>query len=120
MKLAVVDLEPTLNRDIVTVLDSVAASPRERVKGLRLRHDWRAVACRYLSRKFPGFWIYRGGRHIAVHASPPKPERHDLKIGEQQDNEAGRCLARIIEVRTPSEAADAHKNRIQDQCALPK
>jgi hypothetical protein len=119
MKLALVDLEPTLGPELVAAFETVAASPRERVQGLRIRHDWRDVGVRFLQKKFPKLWIYRGGRHLAIHASPPPVERHNLKLGERQDLSAGRCLARIIEVRTPSEARDAHKNRIAGQSALP-
>lgn len=117
--LAVTDLDPALNADMVAVFETVARSPRERTRGLRVLHDWRDVAVRYLRRKFPHFWIYRGGRHIAVHASPPEPVRHRLKIGESPWREAGRCLARIIEVTSRIEAHEAHKNRTQGQCALP-
>lgn len=94
-KLAVVDLDPHLNSEICAAFEKVAASARERVVGVMLVYDWRDVAVRYLRRRFPQFWIYRGGRHIAIHASPP-PEARGGRTG-RDDHEAGRCLARITE-----------------------
>lgn len=120
MKLAVVDLEPTLGPELVAIFDYIASSPRSRSTNLRVFWDWRRCACRYLRRKLPQFWIYRGGSHIAIHASPPRPINLD-RLGQPKPghHEAGRCLARIVEVRTPSEKREAHQNRVAGQCALP-
>lgn len=90
LSLAVVDLHDGLGPELVNAFKRCAASPRQRVRKdnpLLWRYDWRAFAVRYLRRVLPNAWIYRGGRHLAIHASPP---RH-------REAEAGACLARIIE-----------------------
>ena len=50
--------------------------------------DWRSTYVRHCQRQFPEAWVYRGGHHVAVHASAPAP-----------DGQAGRVLFRIIEVK---------------------
>ena len=107
LKLVIEDLDPDLGAPLVALFQRVAGSPRQKPFvftrdakprfGARPRfgYDWRDVACRYLRRYLPKngqCWIYRGGRHIAIHASPPHGGRQWMQGGE-----AGKCLARICE-----------------------
>lgn len=119
MKLAIVDQRPGLDTPIIQCFQTVANSPRCKTKGLVCLWDWRDVARRYLRRKLPKFWIYTGGCHIAIHAGPPEHRGLD-RFGNPKPghNEAGACLARIIEINTPSDAREAHKNHIAGQCAI--
>lgn len=66
--------------------------PDKKRAGL-IRADWRDLLPRFLQRVFPHAWIYRGGHHIAIHASPPRPS-HNPKLHQP---EAGACLFRVIE-----------------------
>lgn len=67
-------------------------NPRTSVKGTE---DWRYSYARMMKRIFPNAWIYRGGHHLAIHASPP-PNRQ-ARRWEDGGCEAGRCLMRICE-----------------------
>lgn len=57
--------------------------------------SWRDVVRRYLRRMLPGFAIYVGGHHVALHA-PAKPGKG--AFGRTPSREFGPCLARIMEV----------------------
>lgn len=57
--------------------------------------DWRHFYEKLLAKVFPHAWIYRGGHHIAVHASPPTPG----KCWSEPGGEAGRCLFRVLETK---------------------
>lgn len=58
--------------------------------------DWRFFYKKSLQKLFPDAWIYTGGHHIAVHASPPSNPK--ATWGEP-GGQAGSCLFRIIEVQ---------------------
>ena len=69
------------------------------------RADWRDLMRKVVIRLFPHAYIYAGGSHIAVHATPPfvssinrygRPQHPDL------DGQAGICLFRIIEIKLPA------------------
>lgn len=98
--LRLVDVQEPMDDTLRRKLQAVADNPRERVRGLLLVWDWRDVAVRHLRRRFPQFWIYRGGRHIAIHASPPPEPYWTERGGRVERAEAGACLARIIEDRS--------------------
>jgi hypothetical protein len=97
------DVNPVLAADVVD-----RARPVVKIKRLAMprrvrRSDgsaftgvrtWQEVAQRVLVKQFPKAWIYRGGRHVAVHASAP----------DRKTNEAGACLFRIIEISSPRDA----------------
>ena len=92
-KLIVLDADPDIGPELLATFAKVAANPRHRlvqrnhVRGICL-WDWRRFAFRYLRRVLPKHvWIYVGGRHVAIHASPPR----------EDDRQAGKCLARIGE-----------------------
>lgn len=68
-------------------------------KGRSEKHgpmDWRFIYERFLQRQFPQAWIYRGGHHVTVHASPPAEPK---QFGRGPQGEAGRVLFRIIEIK---------------------
>ena len=105
------DVDPELDADRLCQLQAAVRNVRIngggylvnrlalRAKSLQIAQpadDWRVVYARYLGHQFPHAWIYTGGRHLAVHASPPDSpsQKNDWKPGE-----AGRCLFRIIEVK---------------------
>jgi hypothetical protein len=54
---------------------------------------WGDVSRRFLRRKLPTCWVYRGGCHIAVHDRVPTSQNPD----------AGLCFFRVIETRKPVE-----------------
>ena len=105
------DVDPTLDAAIVKKIQASVRNVRIngggylvnrlalRAKALQLAQptdDWRVVYARHLAHQFPHAWIYTGGRHLAVHASPPAPA---TKANDWKPGEAGRCLFRIIEVK---------------------
>jgi len=106
LKLVIEDLDPDLGAPIVALFQRAAGSPRQksgmvfmprlgRKVGPLLIYDWRDVARRYLRRHLPKHcWIYRGGRHLAIHASAPA---HGRRWMDTPGGEAGKCLARICE-----------------------
>lgn len=71
------------------------------VRGLRL-HDWRNVGVRYLRRFARRFnlniWIYRGGRHLAVHVARPVVDDFGNEVSVDSAHNPDPCLARIIEL----------------------
>lgn len=104
--LKVCDLDPELGKPLVDLFSRVASSPRQKIGkqfiaqlnkkvGPLMIWDWRRVAFRYLRRYLPKHcWIYCGGRHLSIHASPPAGGRTWMEGGE-----AGKCLARICEAK---------------------
>lgn len=94
--LVLVDLTPNLSPEIVARLQkSVCKTRYERPRKGRmlLRWIWQQPMIRYLQRIFPEAWFYRGGNHLAVHASPPPPT---LTQPARLSGEAGQCLFRIV------------------------
>jgi hypothetical protein len=104
--LVVTDLDPTLGPPLANLFHRCATNPREKIGevfiprlarkvGPLFIYDWRKFAFRYLRRYLPRHcWIYRGGRHLAIHASPPRGGKTWMQGGE-----AGKCLARICEAK---------------------
>jgi hypothetical protein len=102
--LAVVDLNLDLDANLVFKITRGIAGVKLDAEGWILRKNrsrrmveldnWRPVYTRWLQRLFPQGWVYAGGRHLSVHASPPPHER-----GGRADNEAGRLLFAIIEAK---------------------
>jgi hypothetical protein len=96
--LVVTDLDPALGPPLANLFRRCAANPRQHLKllgHLYITSDWRTFAIRYLRRYLPRHcWIYRGGRHLAIHASPPQGGKTWMQGGE-----AGKCLARICEAK---------------------
>ena len=79
----------------------VCRARRKRCRDGRVLRTWQQTAGRYLLRLFPKAWIYRGGRHVAVHAFGPRSGRPD-RYGRRPDwdGQAGPCLFRVIEVNS--------------------
>lgn len=95
--LVIVDCRSSLDAQLMARIAKAAAlcplQVPDKQNPFRIRADWRDLLPRFVSRMFPHAWIYRGGRHIAVHASPPRKD----EFGRVQDPEAGVCLFRIVE-----------------------
>ena len=96
MKLVITDLVPTLDARMAAKVQAMCRNVRVTRDGYLRRgkrrdqwpaDDWRAPYRRALKHVFPNAWIYRGGHHLAVHASPPPAFAP----------EAGPCLFRICE-----------------------
>lgn len=103
VKLEVMDLDEGLCAQKQGVLRGICAKPRREMRVVegRAKHDWRDAVRVYLRRQFPGAWVYRGGHHVSLHASPPVPQpmvRTSFKSAHFP-SEAGRCLGRICEAR---------------------
>ena len=109
LSLFVDDVDETLDAGLVKKIQAAVRNVRVHETGWLMKHlesvghaaslpDWRAYYQKFLQRQFPNAWIYRGGRHLAVHASPPAPARHS-PLAPHHSPEAGRCLFRIIEVQ---------------------
>lgn len=105
LSLFVTDVDPALDPFLIKKLEAMVRNVRLTEGGWFRRgkkrrddwpaHDWRHFYLKTMAKLFPQGWIYRGGHHLAVHASaPPEPKRCRPEPGA----EAGRCLFRIIEV----------------------
>lgn len=95
-------LDPALVRKIAAGIRNVRLTPTGYlIRGQGQRddwpdYDWRWIYRRWFNRLFPQGWVYGGGHHLAIHASPPPPP--ELRQ-PGQDAGAGRCLFRILEAR---------------------
>lgn len=99
------DICPELDADLLCKIQAAVRNVKvDSSSGLRpltngsrtLPRDWRRVYEHWAMRLFPHGWVYCGGRHIAVHASPPPDRSKSWTL--TGDGAAGRCLFRIIEV----------------------
>lgn len=89
--LDLVDVAETCPSELRASLTKVVAHGPQNLPSRKRPGLWRAlwgdVSRRYLRRRYPQLWVYRGGCHIAIH------ERHPTA----EEPSAGRCLARVIE-----------------------
>lgn len=110
LSLVIDDVDAELCPDLLARLQAVVRRVRLTEGGYLVRrfgpddwpgHDWRHFYERLMAKLFPHAWIYRGGHHLAVHASPPpEPER----CWGEPGGSAGRCLFRILETPTPKKS----------------
>lgn len=86
---------PAVERKVTLAISNVRTDRDGYVKPGK---DWRDIFARFLRRTLPkDWWVYKGGHHIAVHASAPRGNY--ISCGVQKfDPEAGECLFRIVEV----------------------
>ena len=107
MKLVITDLIPTLDARLAAQVQAMCRNVRITQAGFLRRGprrqadqwpgpDWRHYYQRTLKRLFPNGWIYRGGHHLAVHASPPPDRRRSW---QEPPGVAGQCLFRICEAQ---------------------
>jgi hypothetical protein len=92
------DIDESLGADLVRKI-KLGTSNVTHFDGWIIRadfhRDWRPIYKKWFQRIFPHAWIYTGGRHLAVHASPPANPNHHRN---EPDGEAGRLLFRVIEI----------------------
>lgn len=90
------EVDPTVGADLLTKANAVAEACTVEFQQGR---DWRPLAVRLLAQFLPSGWAYRGGSHVAAHASPPfqlKDRHGNPKPGHGQ---AGRRLFILAESR---------------------
>lgn len=106
MTLSVTDIDTALDARLVRKVEAACRNVKLSPNGYFVRHirqgewpapDWRGYYAKLAQKFFPNAWVYRGGRHIAVHASPPAEPRRISRHQVAPGGEAGRCLFRIIE-----------------------
>jgi hypothetical protein len=106
--LLITDVVETLDSATVRRLELSVAHVRISESGELLKPkseapfgDWRCAYQKWALRLFPNAWVYRGGHHIAVHASPPKDRSKCWQLAQPGDHhgQAGHCLFRIVEVK---------------------
>lgn len=104
-KLQIVDYDGRLDARMMARIErAVAKVPLAVADHKRpgcLRADWRDMLRKFVPQVFKQAWVYRGGSHLAIHASAPekvKPARWSVDAQPSDWSEAGRCLFRIIEV----------------------
>ena len=90
------DLDRELTQDIVSRVLQIAAAATANANAKR---DWRPDAEKALAQVFPNGWTYRGGSHVALHASPPKDPRRGMA---QDEGRAGQRLLMLVECHTRS------------------
>lgn len=100
----IADLSPQIAPDIEAKVRAVAAASSV---AFQAGTNWSPAAIQALRDIFPKGWIYRGGSHLAQHASPPSaPRRARLGIAAP-GGEAGYCILRMVECRDDKHRADA-------------
>lgn len=111
LSLAVVDVDADLAAPLVRKLQAACRNVRLTNTGYFIRgrrrddwpgYDWRRYYAKLLDRLFPSGWVYRGGHHLAVHASPPAQPR---LCRPAPGAEAGRRLFAIVEQQPTSSRA---------------
>lgn len=93
-RVTVRDIAPELNREKLGAVQIVAQVATEQ---LTAGADWRPAAAAVLADLFPRGWVYRGGRHLAQHASPPRNRLDRSRQPKEGHGQAGPLLCTIAE-----------------------
>ena len=97
------DIDPVLDARLIGKIQAACRNVKLSRSGYFVRgkrrdnwpaNDWRSYYEKLMRKLFPNGWVYRGGHHVAVHASPPAQPKRSWS---EPDGRAGRLLFIIKE-----------------------